>query len=158
MSSYIEFYIKAGATYAPIASNSRSSHIYQAFQYKVPYEEARALTKADLDEVRNDMNLERTRMEKELTALNEKLEWLKSSNLPIDERMQAYDDAREMIDYYKEEIDAVGRVIDFCIFLDDILDEIRYLPDTAAKLEVDADHYIYCGIDCGNPGFKDLEE
>lgn len=159
MSSYIEFYIKAGDNYAPLYSESRSGAIYQAFEYHVPsYSTARALTQRDLDEVRGELSLERQRFESNLKSSNDKLEWLKSSNLPIEERMEAYDDTKSFIDYCNEELASIARVEHFLGFLEDIMEEVKYLPDTAKRLGVDEDHYIFAGIECGNPGFKDLDD
>ena len=159
MSSYIEFYIKAGDIYAPLYSESRSGAIYQAFEYHVPsYSTARALTQRDLDEVRGELSLERQRFEGNLKSSNDKLEWLKGSNLPVEERMEAYDDTKSFIDYCNEELASMARVEHFLGFLEDIMEEVKYLPDTAKRLGVDEDHYIFAGIECGNPGFKDLDD
>ena len=158
MSSYIEFYIKAGDFYAPIYSESRSNAIYQAFQYQVPYEKSRALTQKDLDEVCSEQRSEKAEYEKRISVAQEKIEWLRTSTLSAEERMEEYNGEREMIEYYKEEIVHADYVMNFCSWLSAMLEEIRYLPDTSKRLAVDPDHYLFVGVDCGNPGFKDLED
>lgn len=158
MSSYVEFFIKAGDFYAPIYSECRSGAIYQAFQYQVPYEQSRALTQKDLDEVCSEQRSEKATYEQRISAAQEKIEWLRTSTLSAEERMEAYNDECEMMEYYKEEIANADRVMNFCSWLSDIMEEVRYLPDTAKRLEVDPDHYIFVGIDCGNPGFKHLDD
>lgn len=158
MSQYIEFYIKAGEKYAPIYTCSRSGQIFQAFMDHVPYEHAAPMTSNILSDVKQEQKAEEVQIQKQIDSICEKMEWLKTSNLPAEELLQAYDDAREMLDYYKDELAQRQRVYDFCNFIDEIIDEVRYLPETCKYLGVDPDNYVYCGIECGNPGFKDLEE
>lgn len=158
MSSYIEFYVKAGDFYAPIYSETRSGAIYQAFQCQVPYENSRALTVKDLDEVRDDQQIDRSRLNEAIKDEMEKIEWLKSSNLPVEDRMEEYNSAREMVADYKEALEQTDRVLSFCNWLEEMMDEVRYMPDTCKRLAVDPDNYVFVGIDCGNPGFKDLED
>ena len=157
MSSYVEFYVKAGDFYAPIYSESRSGAIYQAFQYQVPYGQNRALTQKDLNEVCSEQRSEKAEYEKRISAAQEKIEWLRTSTLSAEERMEEYNSEREMIEYCKEEIAHADYVMSFCSWLGEMLEEIRYLPDTSKRLAVDPDHYVFVGVDCGNPGFKDLE-
>ena len=158
MSSYVEFFIKAGDFYAPIYSESRSGAIYQAFQYQVPYEQSRALTQKDLNEVCNEQRSEKADLERRISAAQEKIEWLRTSTLSAEERMEEYNGEREMVEYYKEEIAHADYVMNFCSWLGEMLEEIRYRSDTCKRLAVDPDHYVFVGIDCGNPGFKDLDD
>lgn len=160
MSSYMHFFVRVDDAFAPIATYSRSSKIYCAFEHCAPYEKIKALQLKDLDEAEVDFRENIESCQKCIEREKAKLEWLKTANFSSEERMDLYYECAQSIEEYEEDLLQLERSLAFCSFLRDMIseaeDEVEYGEN---PLGLDPAAYIYIGIECGShPTFEDLEK
>ncbi len=156
MSQYIEFYAKVGDKYAPIATRSRSSKLYECFHDVVPYGEVAPLTIDKLKSVKiiahKEIENYRGYVQKKTAALD----WLRGAVLEnSEEKFERYVDLTDDIVELNEEIQLYENVLSFCDFLIDMIENVSYSSKEAEYLGVTADTYLYCGVECGNPGMSE---
>ena len=156
MSQYIEFYAKVGDKYAPVATRVHSSKIYECFRDVAPYGEVAPLTIDKLKRVKmtahEEIEIYRGYVQKKTAALD----WLRGAVLENSEKkFERYVELTDDIVELNEEIQLYENVLNFSDFLIDMIEHISYDPKVAEYLGVTADTYLYCGIECGNPGMPE---
>lgn len=160
MSSYIHFFIRAGSVFAPIGTYLRGSKPYEAFEHCAPYEKIRALQLRDVDGAEIDLRESIKSYQKSIEREKAEIEWLKTANFSLEDRMDLYYECAQSIEEYEEELPQLERSLAFCSFLREMIseaeDEAKYGEN---PLGLDPAAYIYIGIDCGStPTFEDLEK
>ena len=158
MSAYIQFFIKIGENFAPIATYSRSSTIYQHFQYAAPWEKIRPVTKEVLANVCSDIDESIENCESTIRRAEDQIEWLKSAEGSFDERMERLHDLQDWIEELRGGIYEDKDARNFCSFLRDIIEEAVMEESYGENpLDLHSDSYVFVGIEVGNPTIKDIE-
>ena len=156
MSQYIEFYAKVGDKYAPLATRTRSSKIYECFDEVVPYGKVAPLT---IDKLKGVKMIAREEIDHYRGYIQKKtatLDWLRGAVLGnSEEKIDRYTELTDDIAELNEEIQLYENVLSFCNFLIDMIEDVKYDSEVAEYLGVTADTYLYCGVECGNPGMPE---
>ena len=156
MSQYIEFYAKVGDKYAPLATRTRSSKIYECFDEVVPYGKVAPLT---IDKLKGVKMIAREEIDHYRGYIQKKtatLAWLRGAVLGnSEEKIDRYTELTDDIAELNEEIQLYENVLSFCNFLIDMIEDVKYDSEVAEYLGVTADTYLYCGVECGNPGMPE---
>lgn len=161
MSSYMHFFVRVGDVFAPIATYSRSSKVYCAFEHCAPYEKIKALQLEELGNAEANFRENIESYQKSIEREKAKLEWLKTASFSSEERMNLYYECAQSIEDYEEELPQLERRgLAFCSFLRDMIseaeDEVEYGKN---PLGLNPAAYIYIGIECGShPTLEDLEK
>ena len=150
MSSYIQFYIKKKGIYVPIGTYCRSSVIYRNFE--ADWGVLKPLTQWRLRNIMTELKEEEERFNKQIDENKLKIDFIQEANNSMEEKMHTLSDILYEIDEVQESIEEVQYAIYFVKFLDDILDECDDYND------LDADNYIYYGIECPYPDDEDIKE
>lgn len=156
MSQYIEFYAKVGDKYAPLATRAHSSKIYECFDDVAPYGKVAPLTIDKLKGVKMSAREEIDHYRGYIQKKTATLEWLRGAVLGnSEEKIDRYTELTDDIAELNEEIQLYEKVLSFCDLLIDMIEDVEYSPEVAEYLGVTADTYLYCGVECGNPGMPE---
>lgn len=158
MSAYIQFFVKIGEKFAPIATYSRSHEIYQSFQYAAPWEKIRPVTKETLINVCADIDESIENSEGTIKRIEDQMEWLRSAEGSLEERMEQLHDLQSWREEVRKNIKGYEDARDFCGFLRDIIEEAETEEKYGENpLGLHSDSYIFVGIEVGNPTIEDIE-
>jgi len=158
MSAYIQFFVKIGEKFAPIATYSRSNEVYRHFEYAAPWEKIRPVTKEMLANVCTDIDESIENSESVIKRAEDQMEWLKGAEGSFDERMERLHDLQDWIEELRSSIKEYEDVRSFCGFLRDIIDEAETEEKYGENpLDLHSDSYVFVGIEVGNPTIKDIE-
>lgn len=158
MSAYIQFFVKIGENFAPIATYSRSNEIYQRFQYSALWEKVRPVTKEMLVNVCADIDESIENSESTIRRVEDQMEWLKGAEGSFDERMEQLHDLQNWREEVREGIKEYEDVRSFCGFLRTIIDEAETEENYGENpLDLHSNSYVFVGIEVGNPTIKDIE-
>lgn len=153
MSEYMSFFIRRDANiFVPLFTFSRSSALYQQFDYTVPYEKVRALSYSELEKYLGKCESCITKLKGSIRKANERKTLIASFNNSVDEKVEALNEVEYDIRGAEDSIREVERAYYSILALIDIVDEIAYNP------AYDKDKYIYAGIEICDPTNKDVEE
>lgn len=143
MSSYVNFYIKNNKknVYTYLFGYSRSSKTYEVFYETMGNNHNKEgycneLTKEDLSYIINHINSEINTYKERCNEREQFNIQVGSWNNSIDEKLELINEGFEMIDFYKEEIEALTRAkVEYSL----LLEIIDFNPDKAQ---------LFAGIDC----------
>ena len=160
MSAYIQFFIKINDKFAPIATYSRSTKVYQEFQNYAPWEKVSALNERQLSVISDEIRSEISEYEEAIRNERETIDFLRScKDIPVEDLMDQYRSATEAIEELNDTIAELQRASSFCSFLMDIVEEAgqeeRWSEGNPNDLH--ADSYLYVGIEVGTPTIEDIE-
>ena len=147
MSSYINFFIRSEDKFLPLSDFSRSSEIYQRLHNNVPYEKLRALTYNELDSIEDDIIEDKRKYTNLISEYKKEIELIATFNNSAEEKLEAINSIESMIKDIEESISelnfAKGWFNSLCI----ILYSARDYTDENYNHLVDADKYIYAGVE-----------
>lgn len=152
MSSYLTFFVRPKEDiFTTIGSYCRNTPLYQKFsQYLAPYGKVRGLTKPLLIDLLEEVERERADTQKEIDKIPErKQEIVAMTGATVSEKIEALnqcDVEEKELREWVEDNDRVIHSIEFMI-------EIIYDSSMYDHLE---EHYLYCGIDIGEPCEEDI--
>ena len=153
MSQYMSFFIRRDLdNFVPLFTFSRSSALYQQFDYTVPYEKVRALSYSELEKYLGKCESYIVKLKDSIRKANEKKTLIASFNNPVDEKVEALNEVEYDIREAEDSIREVERAYYSILALIDIVDEIAYNP------AYDKDKYIYAGIEVCDPTSEDVVE
>ena len=153
MSQYMSFFIRRDSdNFVPLFTFSRSSALYQQFDYTVPYEKVRALSYSELEKYLGKCESYIVKLKDSIRKANEKKTLIASFNNPVDEKVEALNEVEYDIREAEDSIREVERAYYSILALIDIVDEIAYNP------AYDKDKYIYAGIEVCDPTSEDVVE
>ena len=151
MSAYIHFFVKIGENFAPIATFSRSNIIFQEFECYAPWERISPVSLQKLQYVRESLNEQIKEDERQIKALEDEIEFLKSTKLGAEELLERYYSCTEMIHDFEEGKDEYIHACSFIDFLIGIYDEANTDEKYGENpMNLRADEYIYVGYECGS--------
>ena len=160
MSAYIQFFIKINDKFAPIATYSRSTRVYQEFQHYAPWEKVSALNERQLSIISDEIRSEISEYEEAIRNERETIDFLRScKDIPIEDLMDQFRTATGAIEELNDIIAELRCASSFCSFLMDIVEEAdqeeRWSEGNPNDLH--ADSYLYVGIEVGTPTIEDIE-
>lgn len=155
MSYYVNFFMRRGEKFFPIGSYSRNHNIFKAFDNYAPWEKIRPLTVAALRQIGNECSQMKTECERRIEEKEKKKQLVASFNNSVEEKYEVICDLDDSIDELRQEHIEEEMTEHFCIFLEAMIDEIRY---GESNEEIDPNAYLYVGIEIGNPTPNDIKE
>lgn len=159
MSAYIQFFVKINDKFAPIATYSRSTVIYQEFQCYAPWEKISALNERQLSRISEEIKNEISDYEKSIHSEREAIDFLRSNEyISVEDLMDEYRSANDTIEELNSTITELQNAYSFCNFLIDIIEEAgqeERWGDNPNNLHPDS--YVYVGIEVGTPTIEDIE-
>ena len=155
MSQYTHFFIKTNEDkYFPIGTFSRNTAEAQAINDFLPYEDVRPLTKSICDSAIDWLEEQIHNTEAYKESIKAKIEWLKTAEGSLEERMEmVYDLSGDLADA-GEEIPAQKRAIGFFETLKEIIREAEDDEEYATEKSgfgIKGNSYVYAGIEISNP-------
>ena len=159
MSAYIQFFIKINDKFAPIATYSRSTRVYQEFQHYAPWEKVSALNENKLSAVKDDIRSEISEYEDTIRSEKETIDFLRScKDISVEDLMDQYHSATGAIEELNDNVAELQRASSFCDFLTDIVEEASQEERWGDNPnDLHADSYLYVGIEVGTPTIEDIE-
>ena len=142
MSSYTCFYLRRNDVFVPIGSYGRSHVIARYFN--APWEKCVPLTREKLIEVKSNIIDYKESLTKSINSCVEKIEFIRSLNNTVDEKMRAFYDIDEEVKETQEEMSEVDYALNFVSFLEGLFYETNYDGIEEGK-------FIYFGEECGDP-------
>lgn len=160
MSAYIQFFIKINDKFAPIATYSRSTRVYQEFQHYAPWEKVSALNERQLSIISDEIRSEISEYEEAIRSERETIDFLRScKDISVEDLMDQYRSATDAIEELNDTVAELQCASSFCGFLMDIVEEAgqeeRWSEGNPNDLH--ADSYLYVGIEVGTPTIEDIE-
>lgn len=156
MSSYANFYLRVNDNFAPIASYSRSSIIYQTVSNYVPYERLVAIRPLTINEWINTVKELKVNVEASINRYQNIINQIFQANNSIQEKLEAVEEYKDLINEERDTIEELESAFYFFGMLDTMIEEYKY-GDEADKFENDEFHYLYVGIECPG-GLKYVED
>ena len=158
MSQYIHFFFRLTDRLLPIRTTSRSSFIYHFFSDYAPYEKARALSMQELQNIREEINIQIDEWTRHIEEDRTNLQLIASFNNSVEDKIKAIESARDSIREYEESVNEMKEALAFTYFLMGMYneaDDTKYEDETA---RLNPNKYLYFGIECGTPSIAEIEE
>ena len=158
MSSYINFFIRIDDKFLPLSDFSRSSEIYQRLYNNVPYEKLRALTYNELDSIEDDIIEDKRKYTDLISEYKKEIELIATFNNSAEEKLEAINSTESMIKDIEESISELNYAQGWFNSLCRIIDSASDYTDENYNHLIDADKYIYAGVETPCvPTLKDVE-
>ncbi len=160
MSEYITFYIKGTDRYYPIGTYSRADFIFSAFYSFAPYNQVRAIDEKSINSIINGTKNALDELNEREASYKNRIEIVKGCSNSVEEKMEQIEIELESIREIKQTRERAQEVINFCLFLLGIIEEIsfgEYYKDIGDIITPDS--YIYVGIEVPDwPRIDEVEE
>lgn len=150
MSQYISFFIRCGDELYPLFSYSRNTKLYEVFKV-APYEHITAIKQVYLLEYLHDLDFDLKRTEEEKKRCEEKRQLISTFNNSVEEKIYALNGYEESISELENTIKEISHTSSIISLLDSIIDEVKYKTSN-----IDAENYLYCGIEVWEPKVEDI--
>ena len=155
MSQYTNFFIKTNEDkFYPIGTFSRNTAEAQAINDFLPYENVRPLTKSICNEAINWLEQQIKNAEEYKKSIKDKIEWLKTAEGSLEERMDMVHELSDNLIEAGEDIPAQEKAIGYFESLKKMIreaeDDENY-SDERIGFKIKADSYVYAGIEISNP-------
>ncbi len=135
MSAYVSFYLKhKDSAYLPLSHWSRSSAVFSAFQPDIPYEGCVEVDNAFLDRARAELKERLDRFESMRQDSLNTIEFLKSLEAPLDEKMERYHEEQQYLADTDDDIKETKAATLYISFLREILESNDEYSDIHAQL------------------------
>lgn len=158
MSQYIHFFVRSTDRLLPIRTASRSSSIYHFFSDYAPYEKARALSMQELQNIREEINLQIDEWTRRIEEDRTNLQLIASFNNSVEDKIEALESARDSIREHEESVNEMKEALAFTYFLIDMYNEADDTKYEEEKARLNPNKYLYFGIECGTPSIAEIEE
>jgi len=152
MSAYVDFFVRHGDDFIPLGDFSRNSFIYSAMKYctNVPWEKIIPLTLDNLQAAQTHIHRHRTDALDYINTLKDRIEEVKGFNNSVEEKLEQIEKYRDEIAEWQQEAEEARYAENYFYFLMDLIE--------AAHDDIDANKYIYAGIEIGRPTIEDIYE
>lgn len=154
MSAYIQFFIRGGNVFYPIATYSRSTAIYEKFEENSSnlWEKIIPVTDEFLNKVMSDVRASIDDFYEGIHSYDTKIEEVrKLENTSVEERMEFINDYMEMKNVFRHRITELEQCIFFINMLHDMLNEAEDTKYYDTIETIDKNDYVYVGIEVGIP-------
>ena len=161
MSAYIQFFIRGGNVFYPIATHSRNTAIYEKFEENSPnlWEKIIPVTDEYLNKVMNDVRASIDDFYKGIHSYDTKIEEVrKLENTLVEERMKFINDYMEIKSELRQRITELEQCGFFISMLHDMLNEAEDTKYYDTIETIDRNDYVYVGIEVGIPTVDMIKE
>ena len=155
MSQYTSFYIKTyDNKYYPIGTFSRNDKRAAAINDYLPYEQIAPVKAEICSEIIDDLKEQIKNIDSYKKSIKDKIEWLKTAEGSLDERMEMVYELSGDLTTAGEDIPEIQAAIGFyqtlLIMMEEAHDDETY-RDERYMYGIKGNSYIYAGIEIGNP-------
>ena len=161
MSAYIQFFIRGGNVFYPIATHSRGTAIYEKFEENFPslWERIVPVTRELLNAVMKDVRMSINEFYGGIHSYDAKIEEVrKFENTSVEERMEFINDYMVMKDECRKRIEELEQCAFFIDILNDMLNEAEDTKYYDTIETIDRNDYVYVGIEVGIPTVDMIKE
>ena len=150
MSVYINFFVRHGDDFIPLGDFSRNSIVYQTMKdcTNVPWEKIIPLTLDNLQAAQIRVHKHSTNALDYINTLKDRIEEVKGFNNSVEEKLEQIEVYRGEIAEWQQEAEEARYAENYFYFLMDLIE--------AAHDDIDANKYIYAGIEIGRPTIEDI--
>ena len=151
MSAYIDFFVRHGDDFIPLGDFSRNSIIYPTMIdcTNVPWEKIIPLTLDNLHATQTYAHKRSIDARGYIEILKDRIEEVKGFNNSVEEKLEQIEMYRGEIEEWRQEAEEARYAEDYFYFLADLIESAH---------DIDADKYIYAGIEIGRPTVEDIYE
>lgn len=151
MSAYINFFVRHEDDFIPLGDFSRNSIIYPTMKdcADVPWEKIIPLTLDNLHAAQTRVHKHSTDALDYINTLKSRIEEVKSFNNSVEEKLEQIEMYRGEIEEWRQEAEEARYAENYFYFLMDLIE---------AAHDIDANKYIYAGIEIGRPTIEDIYE
>ena len=151
MSAYVDFFVRHGDDFIPLGDFSRNSIIYSTMVdcINVPWEKIIPLTLDDLQAAQTHAHKHNTDALDYINTLKTHIEDVKGFNNSVEEKLEQIEAYKGEIEEWRQEAEEARYAENYFYFLTDLIESAR---------DIDADKYIYAGIEIGWPTVEDICE
>lgn len=146
MSAYTHIFVEKQGAFIEISCTGRSSMLSKIFANYAPWEKIREVTYEDLQKIYSEQASELADCKHHLREQKRRINVIASFNNTVDEKMDAWRDLDEGIDEAKEAI----AELEAALHTVDLLKDIAYNSQLAAKYDHATPVRIYAGTECGS--------
>lgn len=152
MSVYINFFVRHGDDFIPLGDFSRNSIVYPTMKdcADVPWEKIIPLTLDNLQAAQTRAHKHSTNALDYINTLKDRIEEVKGFNNSVEEKLEQIEVYRGEIAEWQQEAEEARYAENYFYFLMDLIE--------AAHDDIDANKYIYAGIEIGRPTIEDIYE
>lgn len=152
MSAYVDFFVRHGNDFIPLGDFSRNSIVYPTMIdcVNVPWEKIIPLTLDNLHAAQTHIHRHRTDALGYIDTLKDRIEEVKGFNNSVEEKLEQIETYRDEIAEWQQEAEEARYAENYFYFLMDLIE--------AAHDDIDANKYIYAGIEIGRPTIEDICE
>ena len=151
MSAYVDFFVRHGNDFIPLGDFSRNSIVYQTMKdcADVPWEKIIPLTLDNLHAAQVHAHKHNINAIKHIHILKGRIEEVKGFNNSVEEKLEQIEVYRGEIAEWQQEAEEARYAENYFYFLMDLIE---------AAHDIDANKYIYAGIEIGQPTIEDIYE
>lgn len=152
MSAYVDFFVRHGDDFIPLGDFSRNSIIYSTMKdcTNVPWEKIIPLTVDNLQAAQTHIHRHSANAFDYIDTLKDRIEEVKGFNNSVEEKLEQIEEYRSQIAEWQQEAEEARYAENYFYFLMDLIE--------AAHDDIDANNYIYAGIEIGRPTVEDIYE
>lgn len=152
MSTYVDFFVRHGDDFIPLGDFSRNSIVYQTMKdcTNVPWEKIIPLTLDNLHATQTYAHKRSIDARGYIETLKDRIEEVKGFNNSVEEKLEQIETYRDEIAEWHQEAEEARYAENYFYFLADLIE--------AAHDDIDANKYIYAGIEIGRPTIEDIYE
>ena len=152
MSAYMDFFVRHGDDFIPLGDFSRNSIIYPTMIdcVNVPWEKIIPLTLDNLHAAQTRAHKRNIDARGYIEILKDRIEEVKGFNNSVEEKLEQIEEYRDEIAEWRQEAEEARYAENYFYFLMDLIE--------AAHDDIDANKYIYAGIEIGRPTIEDIYE
>lgn len=152
MSAYIDFFVRHGDDFIPLGDFSRNSIIYPTMIdcANVPWEKIIPLTLDNLRAAQTHAHKRNIDARGYIETLKDRIEEVKGFNNSVEEKLEQIEEYRDEIAEWHQEAEEARYAENYFYFLADLIE--------ATHDDIDANKYIYAGIEIGRPTIEDIYE
>ena len=152
MSAYVDFFVRHGDDFIPLGDFSRNSIVYCIMIdcANVPWEKIIPLTLDNLHAAQTRVHKHSTDALSYIEILKDRIEEVKGCNNSVEAKLEQIEAYRDEIAEWHQEAEEARYAENYFYFLMDLIE--------AAHDDIDANKYIYAGIEIGQPTIEDIYE
>ena len=149
MSTYVDFFVRHGDDFIPLGDFGRDSIIYRTMYANAPWEKIIPLTLDDLEAAQTRAHKFSTNALSYIDILKNRIEDVKGFNNSIREKLEQIEEYNGEIEEWQQEAEEARYAENYFYFLANLI-EVAH--------NIDANKYIYAGIEIGRPTIEDICE
>ena len=152
MSAYVDFFVRHGNDFIPLGDFSRNSIVFHTMKdcINVPWEKIISLTLDNLHAAQIHVHKHSINVINHIHILKNRIDEVKGFNNSVEEKLEQIEEYRGEIAEWRQEAEEARYAENYFYFLADLIE--------AAHDDIDANKYIYAGVEIGRPTIEDICE